>query len=53
MIDRCADVIVCLVNKILCPFSNDKRLANVPTPNDLDEPRPPVIIKNRVVFPKA
>ena len=45
MIDKCADVIVCLVKSILCPCSNDNNVMNLPTSNDLPLPRPPVITK--------
>jgi hypothetical protein len=44
MIDKCAEVIVCLVNSILWFFSNESKVAKVPTPKDLAEPLPPVIM---------
>ena len=45
IIDRCALVIVCLVNSIRCPHSYESSDANLPISKDLPEPRPPVIIK--------
>jgi len=47
-IDRCADVIVFLVNSILWFGSKDSKEANVHTPKDLADPLPPVRIKNRL-----
>jgi hypothetical protein len=45
IIERCAEVIVYLVNKTLIPFDIVSKVRNTVTEKDFPDPLPPVIIK--------